>query len=82
MDQLSPQAMQQGNTYGQAVKDRIAQLLRMSPGAGQAQAAPGMGGMVGQAQQAMQSRPYQLHVQEAQAMGQQPMTPEQFMMQR
>lgn len=35
-------------------------------------------GMVGNAAQAMQSRPYQLHVQEAQAMGQTPMTPQQF----
>lgn len=35
-------------------------------------------GMVQQAAQALQSRPYQLHVQEAQAMGQQPLTPEQF----
>ena len=79
MDPLSPQALQQGNTYGQAVKDRIAQLLRMSPGAGQAQAQPQMGGMAGNAQQVIQSRPYQLHVQEAQAMGQQPMSPQQFM---
>jgi hypothetical protein len=27
---------------------------------------------------AMMSRPYQMHVQEAQALGQQPMTPQQF----
>lgn len=39
-------------------------------------------GMAQQAAQIMQSRPYQLHMQEAQAMGQQPMTPEQFMMQQ
>jgi hypothetical protein len=32
------------------------------------------------AQKAMQSRPYQMHVQEAQAMGQQPMSPEEFEM--
>lgn len=40
---------------------------------------PAMGGMAGGAQQAMAGRAYQLHQQEAQAMGQQPMTPEQFM---
>lgn len=39
-------------------------------------------GMAQQAAQIMQSRPYQLHMQEAQAMGQQPMTPEQFMAQQ
>ena len=39
-------------------------------------------GMVNQAAQTMQSRPYQLHVQEAQAMGQAPMTQEQFMAQQ
>jgi hypothetical protein len=36
-------------------------------------------GMAQQAAQILQSRPYQLHMQEAQAMGQQPMPPEQFM---
>lgn len=47
------------------------------------QAQPMLGsGMAQQAAQIMQSRPYQLHMQEAQAMGQQPMTPEQFMMQQ
>ncbi len=40
--------------------------------------APQMGGMAGQAQQIVANRPYQLHVQEAKALGQQPMTPEQF----
>lgn len=35
-------------------------------------------GMAQQAAQIMQSRPYQLHVQEAQANGQAPMSPEQF----
>tara|TARA_R110000868_G_scaffold211993_1_gene462008 strand:- start:1111 stop:1341 length:231 start_codon:yes stop_codon:yes gene_type:complete len=64
-------------------RDKIAALLRASPGAQPAQAMPQpappqMGGMAGNAQQILQSRPYQLHVQEAQAMGQQPMTPEQF----
>jgi len=36
-------------------------------------------GMVQQAAQVLQSRPYQLHMQEAQANGQAPMTPEAFM---
>lgn len=39
---------------------------------------PPMGGAAGQAQQALGGRAYQLHVQEARANGQQPMTPEQF----
>jgi len=66
----------------QSVMAKLAALLRSSPGAGQVQAAPPqMGGMAGQAQQIIQSRPYQLHVQEAQAMGQQPMSPEQFAVQ-
>jgi hypothetical protein len=38
-------------------------------------------GMAQSAAQMIQSRPYQLHVQEARALGQQPMTPEQFMRQ-
>jgi hypothetical protein len=44
-------------------------------------AAPLGSGMVQQAAQIMQSRPYQLHVAEAKAMGQQPMSPEQFLQQ-
>lgn len=36
-------------------------------------------GMAAQAAQILKSRPYQMHLQEARAMGQQPMTPEQFM---
>jgi hypothetical protein len=39
-------------------------------------------GLVGQAAQVLQSRPYQMHVQEMKALGQQPMTPEQFLMQQ
>lgn len=35
-------------------------------------------GMVQQAAAILQSRPYQLHVQEAKAMGMEPMTPQQF----
>lgn len=68
----------------QTLLDKLAALLRGTPGAQPAQAMPQqpqIGGMAGQAQQLIQSRPYQLHVQEAQAMGQQPMSPEQFMAQ-
>jgi len=39
-------------------------------------------GMVAQGKGTLQSRPYQLHVQEAKAMGQQPMSAEQFLMQQ
>jgi hypothetical protein len=39
---------------------------------------PQLGGMAGAAQQIIQSRPYQLHVQEARALGQEPLTPEQW----
>ncbi len=81
-DPFSPEALAQGNTYGGALKDRLmqmAQLLKATPGAQQAQASPQLGGMAGNAQQAMQNIPYMRYVQEAQAMGQQPMTPEQFM---
>jgi hypothetical protein len=41
-----------------------------------------LGGMAGQAAQVLQSRPYQMHVQEMKALGQQPMTPEQFLAQQ
>lgn len=44
-----------------------------------AEQAPLGQGMAKQAAAILQSRPYQLHVQEMQALGQQPMTPEQFM---
>jgi len=41
--------------------------------------APALGsGMAQQAAQIIQSRPYQLHVSEARALGQEPMTPEAF----
>jgi hypothetical protein len=40
--------------------------------------APLGSGMAQQAAQSMQSRPYQLHVAEAQANGMPPLTPEQF----
>lgn len=38
-------------------------------------------GMAAQAAKILQSRPYQLHVQEMRAMGLEPLTPEQFMAQ-
>jgi hypothetical protein len=41
---------------------------------------PPMGnGMVKQAASTMQNRPYHMHVQEAKSLGQQPMTPQEFM---
>lgn len=43
------------------------------------QQAPLGSGMAAQAAAILTSRPYQLHVQEAKAMGMQPMTPQQFM---
>jgi hypothetical protein len=52
-----------------------------APGAGPAQAlgpAALGNGMAAQAAQVMQSRPYQMHVQEAKAMGEPPMSPEEF----
>ncbi len=72
---------------------QLAAMLRATPPQGQM---PGMqpqgapiqaqaplgSGMAQQAAQQMQNRPYQMHVQEAQAMGQTPMTPQQFMMQQ
>jgi hypothetical protein len=36
--------------------------------------------MAAEAAKIIQSRPYQLHVQEAKAMGEQPMSPQEFMM--
>lgn len=46
----------------------------------QQQPQPNLGsGMAQQALQIMQSRPYQLHVQEAKGQGMQPMSPEEFM---
>ena len=67
---------------------QLAAMLRATPpsqpqGMPPQAAQPMLGsGMAQQAAQIMQSRPYQLHMQEAQAMGQQPMTPEQFMAQQ
>lgn len=55
--------------------------LLQALGRNTAQPAQGLlgSGMAQQAAQAIQSRPYQLHVQEAQALGQTPMTFAQFM---
>lgn len=44
--------------------------------------APLGSGMARQAANAMLSRPYRLHVEEAKALGQQPMTPQEFAAQR
>ena len=60
---------------------RLKSMLTASPSAGTAQSAPPppeLGGMAGQAQAALKNRAYQLHLAEMQAMGQMPLTPEQF----
>ena len=62
--------------------DRLKQLAALLMPSGTPIAPPMGSGMVQQAAQSMQSRPYQLHVAEAQANGQQPLTPEQFMAQQ
>jgi hypothetical protein len=69
-DPLSPQSLAAQNTYWQALKDRVL------PQQAQGLLGPGM---AQQAAAILQSRPYQLHVQEARALGQTPLTPEQFM---
>jgi hypothetical protein len=69
MDQFDPRQMAQQNTFWQALKDRMTPTSMGLLG----------GGAVQNAAQSMQNRPYQIHVQEAMALGQQPMTPEQFM---
>lgn len=69
MDKFSPQALAAQNSYLQAVKERASGLFG---GAGLG------GGMAGQAAATVQNRPYQLHVQEAQGLGQQPLSPEAF----
>lgn len=55
--------------------NKLASLL----GGQRPQQAPMGQGMADQARQIIMSRPYQLHVQEARANGQEPLTPEQFM---
>ncbi len=69
MDQFSPQALAQGNTFWQALKDRMTPTSMGLLG----------NGAVSNAAQTMQARPYDLYVREAMAMGQQPMSQEQFM---
>lgn len=59
--------------------EQLAALLGGQRAQPMPQQSPQLGGMVGGAQQALGGRAYQLHQQEAQAMGQQPMTPEQWM---
>ncbi len=54
---------------------------RPPPAQGGMPTAPLGSGMAQQAAQIMQSRPYQLHVQEMQSLGQRPLTPEEFMLQ-
>jgi hypothetical protein len=63
------------SSFAQGLLGRLMPWARQAPqgllGSGMAQNAAAM----------MQSRPYQIHVQEAMALGQQPMAPEQFMRQ-
>jgi hypothetical protein len=69
MDQFDPRQMAQQNTFWQALKDRMTPSPMGLLG----------GGAVQNAAQAMQNRPYELYRQQAMALGEQPMTPEQFM---
>jgi len=63
-------------------QNRLASLLTRSAPQQPALASPNLGsGMAQQAAQVMQSRPYQLHIRESQALGQRPLTPEEFMLQ-
>jgi len=61
-----------------SILDRLKSALTSSPGATEAKAVPQMGGMAGKAQSDIKNRAYQLHLQEMKAMGQMPLTPEQF----
>jgi hypothetical protein len=61
-----PRALAEQNSFWQALKARLVPQGLLGQG------------MVQSASQSLQSRPYMLHVQEARAMGQEPMTPEQF----
>lgn len=76
IDPLSAQALAAQNTYPAAVADRLRQLFGGN----------GLGmlgtGAAGQAATALSNLGYQRHVQEAQALGQQPMSPEQWMQQQ
>jgi hypothetical protein len=69
MDQFDPRQAAQQNSFWQALKDRVTPTSMGLLG----------GGAVQNAAQAMQGRPYQLYLQQAMALGEQPMTPEQFM---
>lgn len=70
---LDPRALAQQNSYLDAIRQRMGMGGQPSGllGSGMAQGAA----------QAMQMDPYRKHVQEAQALGQQPMPPEVFMQQ-
>lgn len=80
MADLSAESLKKENTYGRAVKDRLTELLKFSPGtkAVEAKEAPLGSGMAENARRALKSIPYQKHLQEAKAMGEKPMTPEEF----
>jgi hypothetical protein len=68
MDPLSQPALAQQNTFGRALLERVQGMGGSLLG----------GGMAGQAANTIQSQPYLMHVREAQAQGQTPMTPEEF----
>lgn len=68
---LDPRALAKQNGYLDAIRQRLGM------GGGQPSGLLG-NGMAQGAANAMQMDPYRKHVQEAQALGQQPMTPEQF----
>jgi hypothetical protein len=68
----SRQALAAQNSFGQAL------LGRLMPWAGKPAGLLGAGMAQTATAQTLQSRPYQIHVQEAQALGQTPLTPEQF----
>lgn len=83
MADLSPESLKKENTYGRAVKDRLVELLKFSPGSKTAEAQekiePKLGtGMAENARKALKSIPYQKHLAEAKATGETPMTPEEF----
>lgn len=65
-----PKALAAQNTYWNAL------MHRLMPGRGMQNM-----GLLGNAAGIAQSRPYMMHVQEAQALGQEPMSPEQFQQQ-
>lgn len=73
-DPLSPENLRAGNTYGGAVRDRIANYSQRLAEALLNRGTDRDATAAGQA--------YKIHVAEAQANGQQPLSPQQFAMQQ